>query len=168
MMGREQAVAGFPARNIFTRSGQLHPFGAKPLSAYPTEEKINGQGSTEKQPREEETETGEGKTGGRRIAVFRPAAEAHGRFFIGQETIARAAAAGMVQCGVLEHFAGLLSANHAENSLFNLRMIYKPLIINDLQGSSDPLHQSALPISVMSMPSTHLDYMSINLQNIGI
>ena len=80
--------ARLPREKHFTPSGQRRSFGAKSLSAYATEEKINGQGSTEKQPREEETETDEGKTGGRHIAVFRPAAEAHGRFFIGQETIA--------------------------------------------------------------------------------
>jgi hypothetical protein len=55
-----------------------------------TEEKINGQGSNKKQPREEETETGEGKTGGRHIAVFWPAAKAGDHFFNGQETIALA------------------------------------------------------------------------------
>ena len=55
-----------------------------------TEEKINGQGSAEKQSREEETETDEGKTGRRRIAVFCPAAEACDHFFSGQETIANA------------------------------------------------------------------------------
>ena len=53
-----------------------------------TEEKINGQGSTKKQPREEETETGEGKTDGGRIAVFRLAAEAGDFFFTSQEILA--------------------------------------------------------------------------------
>ena len=53
-----------------------------------TEEKSNGQGSAEKQSREEETQTGEGKTGRRRIAVFRHAAEAYSHFFIGQEIVA--------------------------------------------------------------------------------
>ena len=53
-----------------------------------TEEKSNGQGSAEKQSREEETEAGESKTGGGRFAVFRHAAEASDWVFIGQETIA--------------------------------------------------------------------------------
>jgi hypothetical protein len=53
-----------------------------------TEEKINGQRTTKKQPREEETKTGEGKTDGRCLAVFCSAAEAHEHFFIGQETVA--------------------------------------------------------------------------------
>jgi hypothetical protein len=56
----------------------------------PIEEKSNGQGSAEKQPREEKTQAGEGKTDGSRIAVFRPAAEAHDGFFNAQETIAPA------------------------------------------------------------------------------
>ena len=71
-------------------SGQSRPFGARSLSTNPTEEKINGQGSTKKQPREEETETDEGKTDGQPIAVFRHAAEAGDHFFTGQETIAPA------------------------------------------------------------------------------
>ena len=52
------------------------------------EEKINGQGSTKKHSREEKAETGEGKTGRRRIAVFCDAGEAGGHVFNGQETIA--------------------------------------------------------------------------------
>jgi hypothetical protein len=112
--------------------------GAISLSTNPTEEKKNGQGSNKKQPREEETETGEGKTYGCCIAVFRQPAEAHDRLFIGQEAIARAAV-GMAQRGILDHFAGPLSANHAENSLFNLHNCYKLFIINNLWEASDPL-----------------------------
>jgi hypothetical protein len=72
---------------------QCRPFGAISLSTNPTEEKTNGQGSAEKQSRKEKTKTGEGKTFGKRIAVFCHAGEAGGHFFIGQETIAPVAGA---------------------------------------------------------------------------
>ena len=74
----------------FTGPGVL-PYGFAWQQGLPerlTEEKTNGQGSTKKQPREEETETGEGKAYGQPVAVFRHAAEAHDRFINGQETIA--------------------------------------------------------------------------------
>jgi hypothetical protein len=61
--------------------------GAISLSTNPTEETINGQGSTKKQPREEETKTDEGKTDGGRIAVFCHAAEAGDFFFTSQKTL---------------------------------------------------------------------------------
>jgi hypothetical protein len=72
----------------FTRSGKCRPLGARSFSTNPAEEKINGQGSTKKQPREEKTETDEGKTDGGRITVFCHAAEADDWFFTSQETIA--------------------------------------------------------------------------------
>jgi hypothetical protein len=83
------------------RSGQCRPFGAALVSTNRTEEKRNGQGSIKKQPREEEAETGEGKTYGRRIAVFGEPAEA--RLFIGQETVDQAA---VVKYGILDHLEG--------------------------------------------------------------
>ena len=72
----------------FNRTGQCNRLGARSFAINLTEEKKNGQGSNKKQPREEETETGEGKTGGCCIAVFRQPAKACRYFFIGQETVA--------------------------------------------------------------------------------
>jgi hypothetical protein len=51
----------------------------------PNRGESNGQGSAEKQPREEEAQAAESKTGHRRFAVFHPAAENHDRADNGEE-----------------------------------------------------------------------------------
>jgi hypothetical protein len=117
-------------RKALTRSGQCRQFGARSLSTNPTEEKINGQGSTKKQPREEETETGEGKTCGRRIAVFCHAAEACDLFFFRQKTIAPAK---LDFASVIPSYDGIICAWRACPSRWNHFAEKEPRQINMLE-----------------------------------